>query len=116
MEAWLGIVGSVVLAVLAFAFGRANVNRQSEVQRDEDLRRVRLERFAALCEGIIEYRRAQLHRWFVGNDIGTADEVERTRPDVAEDARKSRAAVDTGSHPGPRAPRGANRPLRLTHG
>jgi hypothetical protein len=93
MEAWLGIVGSVVAAVIAFAFGRINLNRQNDVERDADIRRARLESFSALCAAIIEYRRAQLHRWFVGNDLGNAEQVEQLRPEVAEEVRRTRAAA-----------------------
>jgi hypothetical protein len=93
VDAWLGLLGSLVLAVLAFLFGRVNLNRQNAVQRDEDLRRARLDTYSALCETIVEYRRAQLHRWFVGRDVGAADEVERQRPEVADEVRRTRAAA-----------------------
>lgn len=93
MEAWLGILGSAVVAVLAFAFGRINLNRQNAVERDAEIRRARLESFATFCAAIIEYRRAQLHRWFVGSDVGSAEQVEQRRPEVAEEVRRTRAAA-----------------------
>jgi len=94
MDDWVGLVGSLVLAVVAFLFGRMNLNRQNSVQRDEDLRRTRLDTYAAFCSGMVEYRRAQLHRWFVGQDVGGGpEEVERLRPDVSNEVRRTRAAA-----------------------
>jgi hypothetical protein len=50
--------------------------------------------YAAFCVSVIEYRRAQLHRWFVGTDLGgSAAVVEERRPQVAEDVRQCRAAA-----------------------
>lgn len=93
MDDWQKAAVSVGLAALAFLFGRINANRQNAAQRDEELRRARLDSYSALCGAIVEYRRAQLHRWFVGRDIGTADEVERQRPEVANEVRRTRATA-----------------------
>ena len=93
VDAWLGLVGSLVLAVLAFFFGRMNQNRQNSVQRDEDLRRTRLDTYASFCAAMVNYRRAQLYRWYAGRDVGSPAEVERRRPGVAEEVRKARAVA-----------------------
>lgn len=43
---------------------------------------------------MVEYRRSQLYRWFVGKDTGGGPRiVEEHRPDVAKDVRDSRAAA-----------------------
>lgn len=105
MEAWIGGVGaSVVVAVVGFILGRVQQNRQNEMAREdarrqnetvreESLRQTRLDSYSALCSAIIEYRRAQLHRWFVGQDVGAPDIVEQQRPDVANEVRRTRAAA-----------------------
>lgn len=85
--------GTILTALLAFAFGRVNLSRATQHQREEDLRRTRIETYATFCSNIVEYRRAQLHRWFVGQDLGGAEAVERARPDVADDVRSSRAGA-----------------------
>jgi hypothetical protein len=90
MDEWITIVGS---SLLGFALGSINLSRQNKVERDAEIRRARLESYSALCAAIIEYRRAQLHRWFVGVDIGSAEQVELTRPEVAQEVRLTRAAA-----------------------
>jgi hypothetical protein len=94
MEAWVGgLIASLLLAVVGFFLGGVQQNRQNEIARDEALRETRLDAYAALCSAIIEYRRAQLHRWFVGQDIGAASAVEQNRPEVADEVRRTRAAA-----------------------
>jgi hypothetical protein len=105
MDAWVGgLIASLVLAVVGFVLGGVQQNRQNEMAREEALRQnetareevlrqTRLDSYAALCSAIIEYRRAQLHRWFVGQDIGASDVVEQQRPEVADEVRRTRAAA-----------------------
>ena len=105
MDAWVGgLFASLVLAVVGFVLGRVQQNRQNamaredamrrdEMARDESLRQTRLDSYAALCSAIIAYRRAQLHRWFVGQDVGAAELVEQERPEVANEVRLTRAAA-----------------------
>lgn len=93
-QAWLGLLGSIIVAALAFVFGRVNLNSSTRLQREEELRRRRVDTYAAFCVAVIEYRRAQLHRWFVGSDLsGAGAAVEEQRPDVADDVRRCRAAA-----------------------
>lgn len=89
--AWLGILGSVIVAALAFVFGRVNLGSATRLQREEDLRRRRVDTYATFCAAVIEYRRAQLHRWHVGGRLGGNVPVENERPEVAEDVRRTRA-------------------------
>jgi hypothetical protein len=85
---------SVVLAVVGFALGRMNLRASTALERNEDLRRRRIDTYAAFCASIVEYRRAQLNRWFVGHDVGgSGPDVEQQRPEVAEDVRRSRATA-----------------------
>lgn len=85
---------SIVLAILGFALGRVNLRASMSLERNEDLRRRRIDTYAAFCASVVEYRRAQLHRWFVGHDLsGSGPGIEWQRPDVAEDVRQSRAAA-----------------------
>lgn len=85
---------SVILAVLGFALGRMNLKASTSLERNEELRRRRIDTYAAFCASVVEYRRAQLHRWFVAPDLGGSGVViEEQRPDVAEDVRRSRAAA-----------------------
>ena len=95
MEATLiGISGTIVAALLAFLLGRVNLARAYEHERSESLRHERIRTFATFCAAVVEYRRAQLHRWFVGADHGNDPRtVEERRPDVAEDVRNCRAAA-----------------------
>lgn len=100
-SALLGIGGTIVAAVLAFVLGRVNLRHANEVERQEALRAERLTAYAAFCSAIVEYRRAQLHRWYVGHDLADPDEdpdpgasarrVEQERPEVAQDVRGARA-------------------------
>jgi hypothetical protein len=92
-SAWLGIATTVMAAVLAFLFGRINLTRATRSQREEDVRRQRLETYATFCSNVIDFRRAQLHRWHVGRRLGGPVAVEENLPDVANDVRKSRAAA-----------------------
>ena len=85
---------SIILAVLGFALGRMNLKARTSLERTEELRRRRIDTYAAFCASVVEYRRAQLHRWFVALDLGGSGVVvEEQRPDVAEDVRRSRAAA-----------------------
>lgn len=90
-QAWLGVLGSVIVAALAFVFGRVNLESATKAQREEELRRRRVDTYAAFCVAVIEYRRAQLHRWYVGDRVGGNVEIEAQRPEVAEDVRLTRA-------------------------
>jgi hypothetical protein len=75
-------------------FGRVNLARANEHEQAEALRQERIQSFATFCAAVVEYRRSQLHRWFVGRDNqGDARTVEQLRPDVAKDVRDSRAAA-----------------------
>jgi|GEM_PF-2002796 hypothetical protein len=94
LELLIGGSVSIVLAVLGFVLGRVNLNASTSLERNEELRRRRMDTYAAFCASVVEYRRAQLHRWFVKYDLGgSGPDVERQRPDVAEDVRRSRAAA-----------------------
>jgi hypothetical protein len=90
---WIGFGTTIAAATLAFLFGRVNLARATQHEREEDLRRTRIEAYATFCSNIVEYRRAQLHRWFVGQDHGGPDAVELERPQVADDVRSSRAGA-----------------------
>ncbi len=91
---WVGFVGTIVAAMLAFVFGRVNLRRASDHERSESLRAERLATYATFCAAIVEYRRAQLHRWFVSRDLaGGVEAIHADRPDVADELRASRAAA-----------------------
>ena len=45
---------TLVLAAATFVFGRMSANKQDAAQRTEDMRRTRLETYAALCASIVE--------------------------------------------------------------
>src|SRR5262245_57279426 len=102
-NAWIGAGGAIVTALLAFALGRINLKHSNDVERQEALRAERLNAYAGFCAAAVEYRRAQLHRWFVGQDLAQSghDEtpqariarVEHQRPEVAEDVRTARAGA-----------------------
>lgn len=94
MDSWIGLGGTVAAALLAFLFGRVNLSRANEHEQAEALRQERIRSFATFCAAVVEYRRSQLHRWFVGSDHGDdARSVEERRPDVAQGVRDSRAAA-----------------------
>jgi hypothetical protein len=85
---------SVVLAVVGFTLGRMNLRAGMSLERNEDLRRRRIDTYAAFCASVVEYRRAQLNRWFVGYDLRDSESpVDQERSDVAEDVRRSRATA-----------------------
>jgi hypothetical protein len=91
---WLGLGGTIAAALLAFIFGRINLTRANEHERAEALRQESIHTFATFCACVVEYRRSQLHRWFVGQDVGgDSRTVEERRPKVADDVRTSRAAA-----------------------
>ncbi|SDY08554.1 hypothetical protein SAMN05661080_02267 [Modestobacter sp. DSM 44400] len=92
-SAWVGFSSAVVVAVLTFGFGLLNLRRNTTNQRAEELRRRRVEVYSAFCAGVIEYRRAQLHRWHVTARLGSTEKVEKKAPDVAEDVRRNRATA-----------------------
>jgi hypothetical protein len=91
--AWVGFSSAVVVAVLTFGFGVLNLRRTSRAQRQEELRRRRVDAYAAFCAAAIEYRRAQLHRWHVTRRFGSTEAVEEQVPTIADDLRASRAAA-----------------------
>lgn len=94
VDSWIGLGGTLAAALLAFMFGRVNLSRANEHEQAEALRRERIGSFATFCAAVVEYRRSQLHRWYVGNDHGgDARSVEERRPDVAQALRDSRAAA-----------------------
>ncbi len=91
---WVGVVGTIIAAMLAFVFGRVNLRRASDHERSESLRAERLATYATFCAAIVEYRRAQLHRWFVSRDLaGGVEAIHADRPEVADELRASRAAA-----------------------
>lgn len=92
----IGLSGTVVAALLAFFLGRVNLRSANEHARQEALRQERVHTFAAFCAAVVEYRRSQLHRWFVGRDYDDRQSVEEARPQVAADVRDSRAAAWSG--------------------
>src|SRR4051812_30994864 len=86
VDSWIGLGGTLAAALLAFMFGRVNFARASEHELAEALRQERIHTFATFCAAIIEYRRAQLHRWFTGRDWSDdGRSVEEQRPEVADD-------------------------------
>ena len=91
MDGWIGVSGTLVAALLAFIFGRVNLSRASEHERSESLRRQRLETFGEFCAAIVQYRRAQLHRWFEGSEDGGPSPANVTRLDVEDAVRATRA-------------------------
>lgn len=91
MEGWIGVAGTVVAALLAFVFGRVNLSRASDHERSEALRRQRLEVFGGFCAAIVQYRRAQLHRWFEGSRDGVPSLAAPVSSDVDNEVRASRA-------------------------
>lgn len=91
MEGWIGIAGTVVAALLAFIFGRVNLSRASDHERSEALRRQRLEVFGRFCAAIVQYRRAQLHRWFEGSQDGGPNPAKAIPPEVDDEVRAARA-------------------------
>lgn len=91
MEGWIGIAGTVVAALLAFIFGRVNLSRASDHERSEALRRQRLEVFGDFCAAIVQYRRAQLHRWFEGSQNGVPNPAKAIPPEVDDEVRAARA-------------------------
>jgi hypothetical protein len=91
MEGWIGVAGTVVAALLAFMFGRVNLARASEHERSESLRQQRLDVFGAFCAAIVQYRRAQLHRWFEGSEEGLPNPSAEVPSQVDEEVRGSRA-------------------------
>lgn len=75
-------------------FGRVNLSRASDHEQAEALCQERIHSFATFCAAVVEYRRSQLHRWFVGKDSGgDARSIEEQRPEVAKVVRDSRAAA-----------------------
>jgi hypothetical protein len=90
---WLGLGSTIAAALLAFLFGRINLARATQHEREEDLRRTRIEAYATYCSNIVDYRRAQLHRWFASQDHGGSHAVELVLPGVADDVRSSRAGA-----------------------
>jgi hypothetical protein len=72
LELLIGGSVSIVLAVLGFVLGRVNLNASTSLERNEELRRRRMDTYAAFCASVVEYRRAQLHRWFVKYDLGVS--------------------------------------------
>jgi hypothetical protein len=94
VDSWIGLGGTLAAALLAFMFGRVNLSRASEHEQAEALRQERLHTFATFCAAVVEYRRSQLHRWFVGQDLeGDGRSVEEQGPEVAMGVRDSRAAA-----------------------
>jgi hypothetical protein len=91
MEGWIGIAGTVVAALLAFIFGRVNLSRASDHERSEALRRQRLDVFGGFCAAVVQYRRAQLHRWFEGSQNGVPSPAQVVPPEVDDEVRSSRA-------------------------
>jgi len=91
MEAWIGIAGTVVAALLAFIFGRVNLSRASDHERSEALRRQRLNVFGSFCAAIVQYRRALLHRWYEGSQDGMPDPAAAISPELEDQVRASRA-------------------------
>jgi len=90
---WIGAVVAIVATVLAFVFGRMNLARATEDERQEAIRHHRIEAYATFCSSVVEYRRSQLTRWYAGQDHGGPLAIEQKRPGVAADLRASRAAA-----------------------
>jgi hypothetical protein len=90
------VFAGVVLAVVSFGLGLFTNWATARREREDELRRRRVEAYARFCANVIEYRRAQLHRWYVGATVGGPNEVEEKRPEVAEDVRAHRAAAWAG--------------------
>jgi hypothetical protein len=91
---WLiPVLTGVLLAVVSFGLGLVTTAWTTRRQRNEELRRRRLDVFSEFCASAIEYRRAQLHRWHVGRRLGSPDDVEDRAPEAAEDVRSHRAAA-----------------------
>jgi hypothetical protein len=74
------VFAGVVLAVVSFGLGLLTNWATARRQHEEELRRRRVEAYARFCASVIEYRRAQLHRWYVGKKVGGPNEVEEKRP------------------------------------
>ena len=91
MDGWIGIAGTVVAALLAFIFGRVNLSSAIDHERSEALRHQRLEVFGAFCAAIVQYRRAQLHRWFEGSQDGVPSAGKAVPPEVDDEVRAARA-------------------------
>ncbi len=90
---WLGLVTTVLAAVLSFIFGRVRLGRENRLQREEELRRRRVEVYASFCAAAVDYRRAQLTRWFARTKYATRKELEEARPGIVEDVRLRRATA-----------------------
>lgn len=90
---WLGLVTATLAAVLSFFFGRMRLGRENKLQREEELRRRRVEVYASFCAAAVDYRRAQLTRWFAQRQFDTRRGLEEARPDIVEDVRLRRATA-----------------------
>lgn len=93
VSAWLGLAGIPVAAILAFVFGRLQLGRANELQREEDLRRRRVDVYANFCSAAVEYRSAQLHRWHEDRLVGASRRQSDGIYEVAQAARTRRAAA-----------------------
>jgi hypothetical protein len=92
-EAWSPLIVAAVAAVLAFVLGLLRLSRDTKVQRNEDLRRRRVEAYAAFCAAAIEYRTAQTNRWHAYHALDGQLELDTEPPELAKDLRTSRGAA-----------------------
>lgn len=90
---WLGLVTAVAAALLSFLFGRIQLGRANALQREEELRRRRVEVYASFCSAVVEYRRAQLTRWYAQAHLSSGETLDTARPQIVEDVRTRRAAA-----------------------
>jgi len=90
---WLGLGGTALAAVLAFVFGRVQLGRTNEMEREAELRRRRVDVYADFCSAVVEYRRAQLVRWHERAHTQGTRALESTLPEVAQDLRARRSVA-----------------------
>ena len=92
--AFLGIAGTLAATVLA---GRNQVKTAEAAARAEDARRMgdrRVAAFAAFASHVIDYRRAELHRWHeVNNSRLSGSPIDAELAPSAGEARSARSAA-----------------------
>ncbi|TYP87513.1 hypothetical protein [Blastococcus xanthinilyticus] len=86
-------VGAGIGAAIPAVYGPWKTRHDARVQRNEDLRRRRMEVYMAFCGAALDYRRAVLNQWYVRARLGGKDAAAQAEPAVGEDVRATRAAA-----------------------
>lgn len=89
------VVTGIVGALVGLVIGLLKTGYDTRVQRNEELRRRRMEAYVGFCGAALEYRRAVLNQWYVRTRLGGKDAATATSPEVDEDVRATRATAWT---------------------